>query len=289
MAERMRRLGGSGSAEGEAGRRPAGTSGLRLLSRRTLSSLTATGTAPEAPQAFDAHAASRSAQAPAVLLSGISRVYGSYVAIAGVDLTVPRGQAVLLWGPNGAGKSTLLRMIATLISPTRGQGKVLGLDLLKERRDIRALIELVGHRTRLYEDLTPTEYLRFVASLWSCPPDRAMRERIPQALARAGLGPVTDQRIRSLSQGMRQRVAIARLLLRQPQLLLLDEPYGALDDPARQLVDGLVVEAKAQDRTVVLATHDVARAAALADRAVRLEAGRIVEDVFTPSLDLDLI
>lgn len=214
----------------------------------------------------------------AVALSGVVRVFGRHVALAPTDLIMPRGQVLLLWGPNGAGKSTLLHLIATALSPSRGHGRVLGFDLLKERTRIRASSELLGHRTRLYEDLTPAEYLEFVATLWSLGKTRQIRD----VLARAGLAGVGGERIRSLSHGMRQRLALARCELRRPELLLLDEPYTGLDEAAKQLVDELVREAEAEGRTVILATHDTARGARLAGRAVRLETGRIVEDAPPP-------
>lgn len=208
---------------------------------------------------------------PAVRLEGMTRLFGGHPGVVRVDLTAAAGEALLVSGPNGSGKTTLLRLLATAISPTYGGGRVLGLDLVDQREEVRARTELLGHRTRLYEDLTPTEYLRFVAALWRC-----SDERVDAALGRAGLLGVAGERIRGFSQGMRQRLALTRALLRRPDLLLLDEPYAALDDEAKELVDGTVREARAEGRTVIVATHDGGRAAALVDRAVRLERGRLV-------------
>jgi heme exporter protein A len=216
------------------------------------------------------------ATAPAVQLRSITRVFGVTPAVVRVDLTVERGEVVLLRGPNGAGKSTLLRVIATALSPTYGGGDVLGFDLVRERERIRARVELLGHRTRLYEDLTATENLRFACAMTGCSPDG-----VPGALERVGLHDVADERVRGFSQGMRQRVAVARALLRDPDVLLLDEPYAGLDTVARDAVDAAVAEARDAGRTVLLATHDTTRGA-LATRTMVMDGGRLVSE--PPSL-----
>jgi heme ABC exporter ATP-binding subunit CcmA len=212
------------------------------------------------------------AAAPAVSLRSVTRVFGVTPAVVRVDLSVERGEVVLVRGPNGAGKSTLLRVVATALSPTYGGGTVLGFDLLRERERIRAHVELLGHRTRLYEDLTAAENLRFACVMTGAP-----AAGVPDALDRVGLADVADERVRGFSQGMRQRVAVARVLLREPALLLLDEPYAGLDTSARDAVDGAVAEAKAAGRTVILATHDPTRGD-LATRTVVMDGGRLVEE-----------
>jgi len=211
------------------------------------------------------------AGAPAISLSGVTRVFGVTPAVIRVDLSIERGEAVLIGGPNGAGKTTLLRLIATAITPTYGGGTVLGFDLVRQRDRIRPFLELVGHRTRLYEDLTAAENLRFACALYGL--DRA---GVASALERVGLDDVAAERVRGFSQGMRQRVAISRALLREPELLLLDEPYAGLDEEAKGIVDDTVRSAREAGRTVVLATHDATRTA-LVDRTVRMEAGRVTQ------------
>jgi heme exporter protein A len=200
----------------------------------------------------------------------VTRVFGVVPAVIRVDLVVAPGETVLLRGPNGAGKSTLLRVMATAVSPTYGSGRVLGFDLLRERDHIRRRVELLGHRTRLYEDLTAAENLRFACAMHS-----ADGAGIPEALERVGLADVAGERVRGFSQGMRQRLAVGRTILRRPDLLLLDEPYAGLDVEARDVVDEAVREARREDRTVVLATHDVARMG-LATRTLHMDQGRIV-------------
>lgn len=206
---------------------------------------------------------------PAVRLSGVTRVFGINPALVRVDLSVVRGETVLVRGPNGAGKSTLLRLIATALSPTFGSGSVLGFDLITGRDQIRRRVELMGHRTRLYEDLTAAENLRFVCEIYGLDPGP-----VQSALGEVGLGDVAGERVRSFSQGMRQRVALARLLLRRPDLLLLDEPYAGLDDMAKDVVDRTILDAHGEGRTVVLATHDPGRGA-MATRSLWMEGGRL--------------
>jgi heme exporter protein A len=209
---------------------------------------------------------------PAIALTGVTRVFGVVPAIVRVDLVVEPGETVLVRGPNGAGKSTLLRVIATALSPTYGTGRVFGLDLLRDREQIRRRTELLGHRTRLYEDLSATENLRFACVMHDVSP-----AGVPDALERVGLADMAGERVRGFSQGMRQRLAVARALLRRPALLLLDEPYAGLDAEAKDTVDGAILEARAAGRTVVVATHDQSRGG-LATRTVFMDGGRVVPD-----------
>jgi heme exporter protein A len=207
---------------------------------------------------------------PPVLLSGVTRVFGVVPGVVRIDLRIEPGETLLIRGPNGAGKSTLLRIIATAISPTYGTGSVFGFDLLAGREEIRRRTELLGHRTRLYEDLSGDENLRFACTLYDLDPNG-----VPAALERVGLADVARERVRGYSQGMRQRVAVARALLRRPDLMLLDEPYAGLDADAKEVVDVAILEAAGEGRTVVLATHDPTRGA-MAARTLFMDQGRLL-------------
>jgi heme ABC exporter ATP-binding subunit CcmA len=213
----------------------------------------------------------------AVSLSGVTRVFGVTPALVRVDLDVPRGEMVVVRGPNGAGKSTLLRVIATVLSPTYGRGSVLGSDLVRGRDEIRRRMELIGHRTRLYEDLTGRENLRFWCRLYGLP-----TEGVDEALEKVGLRRDAGTRVAGYSQGMRQRVAVARAWLRRPELLLLDEPYAGLDEEAKAIVDDLAAETTARGETVILATHDRSRGGAAA-RTIYVDGGRVVPDPSDPT------
>jgi heme exporter protein A len=207
-----------------------------------------------------------------IALAGVTRMFGVVPGVVRVDLTVEPGEVVLVRGPNRAGKSTLLRIVATALSPTYGGGQVHGFDLFHDREEIRRRTELLGHRTRLYEDLTAVENLRFACAMHGISPGG-----IPEALDRVGLADVAGERVRGFSQGMRQRLAVGRALLRRPALLLLDEPYAGLDAEAKDIVDEAVLDARAAGRTVVVATHDPTRGG-LATRTVFMDGGRVVPD-----------
>ncbi len=226
-----------------------------------------------APSAVTTGATAQIGSAPttAVRLEKVTRLFGQHPALIEIDLTVLSGECVLLHGPNGAGKTTLLRIVSTLIAPTWGRGDVLGFDLRSDRRSIRAGTEFLSHRARLYDDLTPREYLRFIARL----DGRVDRLAVDDALEHTGLTPVAGEPVRSFSQGMRQRLAIARAHMRRPRLLLLDEPYSALDAGAREAVNGLVIEVTNGRGSVIIATHDTVPAAAVADRGFELVGGQI--------------
>ena len=204
----------------------------------------------------------------AVRLERVTRLFDGSAAVTALTLTVGNGEVLLVEGANGSGKSTLLRIVATALSPTFGTGTVLGADLVRHRSWIRARLELVGHEPRSYADLTATENLRFVCALYG-----ASTDRVGATLERVGLEDVASVRVSGFSQGMRQRLALARALVRRPDLLLLDEPYAGLDPEARGLVDDLVEEGRRWGQTVLLASHEPPPAG-LVDRTVRMSAGR---------------
>jgi heme ABC exporter ATP-binding subunit CcmA len=206
---------------------------------------------------------------PAIRLSGVTRLFDGLAAISQVSLDVAAGEIVWLRGSNGSGKTTLLRVIATAISPTFGRGAVLGRDLHDDRAAIRARTDLLGHHPRVYDELTAAENLRFACELYALPP-----RGVAGALDRVGLSEVSDVRAGNFSQGMRQRLSLARCLLRAPRLILLDEPYAGLDVDARIVVDDLLSEARGAGQTVLLASHE-APPPHLIDRSVAMDAGRI--------------
>jgi ABC-type multidrug transport system ATPase subunit len=209
-------------------------------------------------------------QRAGVRLSRVTRLFDGLAAVSQVSLEVTHGETVWLRGWNGSGKTTLLRLIATAISPTFGGGSVLGFDLRTERSAIRARADLLSHETRLYGDLTAAENLRFACSLYDIDPRLA-----EPALGRVGLEEVAAVRVARFSQGMRQRLALARCLMRGPALILLDEPYAALDVEARVVVDDLLTAAHASGQTVVVASHE-APPAQLIDREVMMDGGCVI-------------
>jgi heme ABC exporter ATP-binding subunit CcmA len=195
---------------------------------------------------------------------------GRFPALAGADLEVSQGEVVLLAGPNGAGKTTLLRLCAGLVPLRSGSANVLGHDLRLDRRSARRRLAFVGHETFCYDDLTAAENLRFTARAAGADAARA-----DDALARAGLADSARVPHARLSQGQRRRLALAAALVREPELLLLDEPHAGLDAEGRVLVDEIVATAAARGGTVLVASHEVERVRHLATREVRVAGGRV--------------
>lgn len=207
---------------------------------------------------------------PAVCIRRLIKVFGVTPALVGVDLVVSRGTVCGLVGGNGAGKTTLLRCVAAAVRPTRGRLLVFGQDVRAEARQVRALIDFMPASGGAYPDMTAVENLRFALSMRGVRPAVGVVE---DAVARAGLESAADELVRTYSTGMVRRLWLARLVLTRAPLLLLDEPYAALDDDGRALVDEIVKEARAGGRSVLLATHDRPRMEALGDVVVRLERG----------------
>ena len=214
----------------------------------------------------------------AVSLRGVTRLFDGLPAISHITLDLGVGETVWLRGSNGSGKSTLLRVVATALSPTYGSGMIFGHDLRTGRARIRQRSDLLGHRSRLYEDLTAVENLRFVCSMHDMDPSR-----IDPALERVGLDEVAHIRTGSFSQGMRQRLALARCIMRCPDLVLLDEPYAGLDADSRVVVNDLLADMRRRGGTVLLASHE-APPPRLVDRSITLDGGRV-----TPSGGIDLV
>src|SRR5438477_3310090 len=206
---------------------------------------------------------------PVVHLRGAVSLLGRFPALAGVDLDVAAGEIVLVRGPNGAGKTTLLRACAGLVPIVEGDAVVLGCDLRRHRRAVRRRVGLLGHAGFLYDDLTVLDNLRFSARAAGRADGDARG-----ALARLGLdGRLADIVVAKLSAGQRRRVAIAAVVARRPELWLLDEPHAGLDAAGRDVLDGLIVQAAASGATVLLASHELDRAEAIATRRVRLAGG----------------
>ncbi len=208
---------------------------------------------------------------PVVQLRGAVTLLGRFPALAGIDLDVAAGEIVLLRGPNGAGKTTLLRLCAGLLPIARGEARVLGHDLTDRRqaRAVRRRVGLLGHATGLYDELTVADNVRFWGRAAA-----AADEDIEGALSTCGLdGRLAALRVASLSAGQRRRTSFACLLARRPELWLLDEPHAGLDQEARDLLDGLVRRAVGAGATVLLASHELDRAEALADRVVTIVGG----------------
>lgn len=194
---------------------------------------------------------------------------GRFPALAGMDLEVSAEEIVLLAGPNGAGKTTVLRLCAGLVRLTEGEAHVLGVDMAARWRSVRRRVGLVAHDSGLYADLTVSENMGFFAGASGVDPALCA-----DALERMQVDPrLFGVPVRSLSAGQRKRVSFATMVVRRPELWLLDEPHSGLDETGRDLVDGLISEAAAAGATVLFASHELDRADRVAHRRVTITAG----------------
>ena len=199
-----------------------------------------------------------------IVADGLAHRFGAELALEGVDLVLDAGEHIAVLGDNGAGKTTLLRILATALRPTAGRLHIAGLDAVREKRRLRHYLGYVAHSPGLYPALSAAENLEFFCDL-----QEVNRSRVAEALDAVALGHVAHRRVDQLSRGMQQRVAIARSILHEPRLLILDEPNASLGSDAADLLTRVM-----HGRTVVLATHDQALANRLCPRTLVLRHGR---------------
>ncbi len=208
--------------------------------------------------------------AAAVEVSSLVRIFGTRAAVDGIDLTLDGGDCLAVFGPNGAGKTTLLRLLAGLLKPTGGAVRLNGVDI---RRDsaARARVGLISHQSMLYAPLTVRENLTFTAKLYGLSnADTAVSE----SMSRLGIADRADTAVRALSRGLQQRVSIARAIVHQPSVVLLDEPYSGLDESGTVALTSLLRGLTSGGATLVIVTHNVAEGLALATHAAIMSAGR---------------
>ena len=210
-----------------------------------------------------------------VTVDGLGKAYGFLWALRELNLELTSGDCVALLGPNGAGKTTLLRLLAGLVTPTRGTIRMDEVNFSRGAMMLRARIGWLAPAEHLYENLTPRENLSFFTRLYE---RRETAAAIDAALERVNLEHRAGDYVGNLSSGMKCRLAIAKWLLLQPELLLLDEPYGVLDGAGIDLLESFLKERCAQGSVVVVASHHVSRVLALCQRALILNQGRLMFD-----------
>jgi heme exporter protein A len=202
---------------------------------------------------------------------GVGRRYGRRWALADVSFQVPSATVVMVAGRNGAGKSTLFRVLSTAIRPDLGTATIGGFDVVHHRYDVRKQTAMLAHHNYLYEALSAKQNLEIVADHLGLD-----RSTVGSFLEQVGLGARADDAVSTFSAGMRKRLSFARVLLQEPSVVLLDEPYGALDPPGFDLVDRVILSLKERGATILMATHQWDRGARLADTALVLEQGRVL-------------
>ena len=212
------------------------------------------------------------APALAVAIVGVSKAFGKTQALRRVDLELAWGQCLVLLGHNGAGKSTLLRILAGLTPPDDGTIWAGGYDRWRQPAQLRRAVGFLGHQTLLYHQLTPRENLRFYARLYNL---SEAAERAAQLLDDVGMGDWADRRVGTLSNGMQKRVALARVLLHRPALLLLDEPETGLDQQGLELLAKVLLAAVRGGASVVMTTHNLEHGLETADQVAVLANGRM--------------
>jgi heme exporter protein A len=204
------------------------------------------------------------------------KTFGVKPVLRGLDFDVESGEFVALLGPNGAGKTTFLRILATLSRPKVGHVLVGGYQLPAQAAAVRRRLGVVSHQPLLYGDLSAEENLHFYARMYAL---KEAESRITEVLKMVGLYRRRRDLVREFSRGMQQRLAIARSILHDPQILLFDEPHTGLDQDAATMLDGLLREIASGGRTVVMTSHDLPRAAMLADRVDILSRGVIARSI----------
>ena len=214
---------------------------------------------------------------PLLHASALTKLYGMRPVLRGVDLQVDRGEFVTVLGPNGAGKTTLLRILATLNRPNGGTLNIGGVDALTHAAHARTAIGVVSHHTLVYPDLTPYENLRFAGQMQGMDTRRDLPARIEAVLRRVNLWSRAHDFARTFSRGMLQRLSIARAILHDPALLLMDEPYTGLDQTSAQALSELLHDVAVSGRAVVMTTHELSRGLEHVTRYTHIAQGKLVE------------
>ncbi len=226
------------------------------------------------------------AAAVAVEAVALGKLFDVRPVLRGVSFTLPAGGTLALLGPNGAGKTTLLRILATLAKPSSGQAFVAGLDVQHDADLVRHVIGYVGHQAHVYDDLTVEENLHFFARMYGL---RDGKARAAQLLDRVGLRAKARDRVRILSRGQLQRLALARGILHAPEVLLLDEPDTGLDEDATALLTELIAERALAGQTTIFTTHQIERGLRMSDETLTLVGGRVVYAGPSTALDVEAV
>jgi heme ABC exporter ATP-binding subunit CcmA len=208
-----------------------------------------------------------------IIADGLTKSFGNIHALRGIDLRVNKGEFLTIFGPNGAGKTTLIRLLATLTKPTSGKVTIANHDAKKDPDKVRALIGVISHDPYLYETLSALENIKFFASLYgvSQPNGKAI-----EVIKQVGLEGRMHDLVRTFSRGMRQRLAVARAIVHEPKILLLDEPYTGLDQDGIRIFGKMLSWLKEQGRTIIMTTHNFHEGFEIGDRVAIIDGGKII-------------
>ena len=210
-----------------------------------------------------------------ILTENLTKKFGEFVAVNELCLTVEAGEIVALLGPNGAGKTTTVRMLGSILKPTSGRATIAGHDVGEDARQVRRVVGLLTEFPGLYHRMRADDYLHFFGELQRVPQARRA-ERIEELMRRFGMWEARGRRLGEYSKGMRQKIALIRALIHDPQVLFLDEPTSAMDPQSAKMVRDAVSELRSAHRAVILCTHNLPEAEMLADRIAIIKEGRII-------------
>ncbi len=223
-----------------------------------------------------------------ILTQDLGKQFDGLWAVDGVNLSVRAGEVMALLGPNGAGKTTTVRMLTSVLRPTRGQASVAGYDVTQQPAKVRASVGVLTEQHGLYSRMPAVDYLDFFGQVYGLP--RATRRaRIHQLLDDFGLADDCQRRISEFSKGMRQKLALARALLHDPPVLLLDEPTSAMDPESALLVRNAIRNLRSASRAIIICTHNLAEAEELADQIAIIRQGKIIAQGTPQELKMNLL
>jgi len=205
----------------------------------------------------------------------LSKEFDGVWAVDSLNLTVSTGQILALLGPNGAGKTTTIRMLTTILKPSRGKARIMGYDILTQAEEVRAHVGVLTEQHGLYPRMRAREYLEFFGRTYKME-QSMLQKRVEELLVYFGLNEAQDKRLGQYSKGMRQKLALARALIHDPTVLLLDEPTSAMDPASARLVRNAIQQLRSKDRAIVICTHNLAEAEELADQIAIIRQGRLI-------------
>ena len=218
-----------------------------------------------------------------IVAEGVTKSFGYIQALRGIDLKVKKGEFVTVFGPNGAGKTTLIKLLATLTKPTSGKVIIANHDIKKEPDKVRALIGVISHDPYLYGNLSALENIGFFASLYGI---SQPKEKAIQVIKQVGLESRMHDLVRTFSRGMQQRLAVARAIVHNPKIFLLDEPYTGLDQHGARIFGDLLNWLKMENRTIVMTTHNLPEGLEVSDRVAIIDGGKIIYESDARGIEL---
>jgi len=223
-----------------------------------------------------------------IVTQDLAKQFDDFWAVDGIDLHVKAGEVLALLGPNGAGKTTTVRMLTSVLRPTHGQARIAGYDVVKEPVRVRASVGVLTEQHGLYGRMPAGEYLEFFGQIYGMDA-RTRQSRATKLLEDFGLIDYQKRRISEYSKGMKQKLALARAMIHNPPVLLLDEPTSAMDPESAHLVRNSIRELKSASRAIIICTHNLAEAEELADQIAIIRKGRIIASGSPPDLKLSYL